>query len=499
MFGSRFGNMPASYKEYLLLGMFYLIAHGGILLIPNAIYWDDWTLYRVESGVILDTFRQAGSMFNLTGYLHVGMLGLGAWSYKVFTFLLMFGSGLLLDQILKRIKSIDAETRFFIVLLFLILPFNLARVTLIVFPAVVCYFLFFAAWLLMDRYRVVALVLFFLSFNVNSLLVFYAVPMFDLLYRGGHLLNVKSALMFGIRRIDFMLVPFIYFFIKQKFYVPTGPYEGYYKCCNFNDLIISPKAQFNDFLSLKVSIGVSLVFAILAFLFVKDRLLITTRSSYLSLKLLFFGLLLFVLGAFPYWLLGFVPTFQTFSSRHQLLLPLGTSFAMVGFLSLGNQRLSIGVISAVIGASLALNVTSYVAFFRDWQKQQQIIQFYSKSDAIKQAGLIIVEDNDTSARSYSFYEMNGQLEMAFGNERHFAVPMAQVDRYMSGKFEDFFTANWKAGQFRKDPALPPLFVRIDGVKPSSFTDEVVTLLYPKLNITVTQFDLVNYRNQLRTP
>ena len=37
--------------------IFYLIAHGGIFFIFNAIYWDDWTLYNVENSIIIETFH----------------------------------------------------------------------------------------------------------------------------------------------------------------------------------------------------------------------------------------------------------------------------------------------------------------------------------------------------------------------------------------------------------------------------------------------------------
>ena len=215
MFTGLIGRMKFSNKYTSLLFLVYLIAHGGILLIPNAIYWDDWVLYRSESNIILDFFEQWGSMFNLIGYLHIGLLKIGPWVYKVLTFTLMFGSGLLLNNILKRYNNINENNRFLIVLLFLILPFNMARVTMIVFPYTLCYFLFFLAWAMMERFRFLALVLFFISFNTNSLLVFYAVPFCDMLYRAGYLSSWKNSLHSVPRNIDYIMLPFIYFYIKK--------------------------------------------------------------------------------------------------------------------------------------------------------------------------------------------------------------------------------------------------------------------------------------------
>jgi hypothetical protein len=133
-------------------------------------------------------------MLNFFGYLHLGLLAIGPWIYKILTFVLMFSSGMLLNKIIGRHQSIDKNTRFFIVLLFFILPLNVAQVAMIVFPYTLCYFLFFLAWALMDRHRILALIIFFISFNTNSLLVFYAVPFVDMLYRKGYLSNWKKLL-----------------------------------------------------------------------------------------------------------------------------------------------------------------------------------------------------------------------------------------------------------------------------------------------------------------
>ena len=215
-------------KKYGLFFVFYLVAHGGILLIPNAIYWDDWTLYQVEPEVIMDTFRQAGSMFNITGYTHVLFLSIGPWFYKVITFVLMFGSGVALDRIIKKYESVSIETRFLIVLFFLVLPFYWARVALIDIIYTISYFLFFVAWVLMSRSRALALILFFLSFNTNSLLVFYTLPFVDLYYRSySSNIGIKTFLVFCRKNFDYFIVPFVFFFIKIEYFPPSGVYEGY--------------------------------------------------------------------------------------------------------------------------------------------------------------------------------------------------------------------------------------------------------------------------------
>ena len=76
--------------RFKLLAFFYLVSRGGILLVPNAIFWDDWALYRSSSHDILETYAEMGSILNFWGYLHLGLLSTGPWIYKILTFVLMY-------------------------------------------------------------------------------------------------------------------------------------------------------------------------------------------------------------------------------------------------------------------------------------------------------------------------------------------------------------------------------------------------------------------------
>ena len=122
-------------------------------------------------------------MFNFFGYLHVAMLAIGPWAYRVLTFFLMYASGLLIYRILELQKWIRNEDRLLIVILFLISPFYAARVALVDFPYTFCLFLFFLGWYLIGKNCLASLACFFLSFNMESLLVFYLLPVLDYFFR----------------------------------------------------------------------------------------------------------------------------------------------------------------------------------------------------------------------------------------------------------------------------------------------------------------------------
>jgi len=474
--------MSASKKGYFLLGLFYLIAHGGILLIPNAIYWDDWTLYRVDSNVILDVFKQFGSMFNIFGYIHVVLLAIGPWVYKVLTFLLMLVSGFLLNLVLKRHAGISTETRIFIVLLFLILPVNIARVALIDIPYTLCYFLFFAAWALMDRYRIMALVLFFLSFNTNSLLVFYALPMLDLFYRSGAFRSPNNFFFVISRKLDFVFVPFTYWYIKSVYYAPSGLYEGYNSSqrFSFSKLSASYQEQWTDFYNNFIYHGgylagesayfILYLTILCVIVFITKCNLDETNKMLSNIRLVLIGVFAFIFASFPYGLLGHNASFLDWTSRHQLLLPLGLSFFLVGLVSLLGNRLRIFVFSFVVALSIVVNVKNYIGLYTDWEKQKQLVELFKAEPRIKNAGLIGFEDAATSfnaiGRSYREYEWTGLLKLAFGNELRYGTKRSDFEstRKLS-QDNPVFTAAYNAANYKNDGVRESLFVKIINEEP----------------------------------
>jgi hypothetical protein len=479
-------------RHDLLLVFFYLLAHGGLLLVSNSIYWDDWLLYRTEPSVILDTFKQTGSMFNVAAYMHIGLIKIGPWIYRILTLILMFTAGLFLNSVLKRYKNINESTRFFIVLMFLILPFNIGRVALIDFGYSLCYFLFFLAWMLMDRFRFLSLILFFISFNTNSLLVFFAVPFFDMLYRKGCLTSWKNTLRCFPKHIDYVLLPFIYFYIKTQHFKPSGLYENYNETYDIQNLITSPLSQLVDLFRLHISIGLAGVFFIISFYVLKKFFISAEKKQCNLIDLFFIGVLIFILGAFPYWILGHVPTFSEWTSRHQLLLPLGSSLILVAtWLYL---KESLVFFSAIIGLSLAFNVAAYKDLFFDWQKQKQLIELFSLNSEIENARLIVIDDQTTGmnalARGYRFYEWNAIFYQAFGDQKRFGISQAKLPEYLAGQpYDDHFFWLYKAKSFKENSQLKFLRVRIDLVVPNEFKERLVNKMFPQFSITTVQANL----------
>lgn len=467
-------KISSKYNLYILsLFIAYLLSHGGILFLPTAIYWDDWTLYMVDPETISETFLQAGTLFNWVGIIHNFLLLLGPYAYKYLTFILMFGSGVLFDLILKLDFKIRLDERFILVLLFLLLPFNIARVTLITFPYTLCYFIFFLAWYLIRKNPILSIILFFLSFNTNSLLVFYFIPLIGIYYKNYSTFKIDFFIKFIKENTVFLILPLLYYFIKIKFFRPYGIYENYNSLNNIDYImnIYNALARcLEDTLITLFEINNLLIYTII-FSFVIYTLITHIKflkfnmGNWKSSNFIFVGFFAILLALLPYVILGLAPTFQEWSSRHQLLLPLGTSFLLVGILSFFGSQLRLFLLIFIVNTSITINVANYVALYQDWNKQKALIMLFKDNEEIKNAGIVGFIDETKSLnainRTYRIYEWNGLMKAAFGDEKRFGVEGEgfQWARERGGN-KDFVNASNNNKDFKNDNTRPPLIVRI---------------------------------------
>ena len=476
-----------------LLAFFYLLSQGGLLLIPNAIYWDDWsTLFNNDATLIFEIFKELGSMFNIHGHIHANLLKLGPWSYRVFTFILMFASGLLLDSILKKINQLSEIDRFLIVLLFLILPFTIARASLIIFPYTFFYFLFFSGWQLINRSRFGSLALFFLSFNLNSLLFFYIIPIsyryftVDYLFTGvGFWSRLKY---FAAKNIDYILLPFIYFATKIYFFKPYGAYAGYNERYNALQIPGQAFAQLFELSHLSINLALATALIFLVFFVLRLTLKPNQESKNCYRKLLFIvGGFTLIIGLFPYWIVGLTPTFSEWSARHQLLMPLGAALVLVGLCSSSNyNRMGLSII---IGVCLTINVANYKDLFVDWQKQRELLQLISKNAEIRKSNLIIFDDHskDKNAigRTYRFYEWNGLMNQSLGTQTRVGLNKSDLPAYLAQKDRSvMYQARFKSADFPADTDQAPIFVEIRNVLAKNTKEKILYSFFPRFTLEV---------------
>lgn len=442
------------FSYYSKLFLIYLISHGGIFIIPNAIFWDDWCIFYVNKENLFDIFSQAGSMFNLGGYLHSILSPIGPWVYKCLTFVLMFAAGFTLDKILIRNNKFNKSERFLIVLFFLILPFNTARVTAICFPYTVCYLLFFLGWLLFDKKRILSLSLFFISFNTNSLLVFYILPFIESFLRSSNWkFSINKFTLFCLQKFDFLLIPFVYLGVKLYFFKPYGSYLHYNEV---NNIIGAIKAPLKFFIEL-TQVSTPIFFTILlSIFFLKFFRILKLYPQTVSRKNAFIisivGFFILYIGVFPYAVVHCYPSFFEWSSRHQLLLPLGSSVVILSiWIRLGVQC-RILFISILLSVAVLYNISTYKDYYYDWRKQSYILKLIKKNELIRNSNLIVFNDLTLPFniwnRIYRFYEWNGLLKLAFNDEKRFGINKNDLIIFKNGDLLDFNdSSHYKASEF----------------------------------------------------
>ncbi len=463
-------------KTITLFFLIYLIANFFLLLNYDGIYFDDWALYNHSFDIIYNMFSQVmGNAGIFVSFLHYSLLKLGVFSYRILTFFLLFLCGIFVYKILKTLNFISHQDRFFVTLLFLLAPLYSAKVALIVFPYTFCITLFFFGFYLLSEYlknlgiikRIFILIIFFISFLTNSILVFYLVVLIYIFYK---LYNVNFSFFFNIKtfiikKIDFIILPIIFWIIKYIYFLPTGLYSDY-NIISFKLMFSSPIYFLfvfykNFILSLEKALDLILfIWPLILLLFIffynySNNEKKVNNCPKISFLLILLGLFFFFLGAFPYISVGKFPDDIDWSSRHQLLLPLGFSFILYFGLKTLSEILSIKknmfdfILIVFAIAFVGIQLKDGINYNIDWIYQQSIKYNFLESEVVKKHTTFIVRtsigDKLAKGRIFRFYELNGISKEAFAEDnRYFVNSENEIELYKMYKpYKQYNFSKWQ--------------------------------------------------------
>jgi len=357
-------------------GVLYLISYCWFWGARNSFWCDDWTIFVAPNveGVNWDAFGFAP----WKNYFEISLYGwFGPGFMRLCTFIAFFLSAVALFGITKKFKLLDYQQRKFVVLLFLLLPFNSARVALMVFLYSMAYLWFFVAWYLLVTTKSVwarcaSLCLFFLSFQMHSLLSFFALPC-------AHLLFLERVSNFGLllrwaRKYSWLLcLPFVYWVLRTLFWPATNKYH---------EVTSEALISFVPFL-----ISILIVLGLLSLLAINR----SRGNSQNSLLLVALGLASMFIGLFAYVLVGSLPrglrllvTYLTYFvgqdgwyGRHLMLQPFGVSLVLVGlisFLPAVSKRMRKILQQGLLAVCVLFNVCFGFEYLVDYSKQQEIVR-----------------------------------------------------------------------------------------------------------------------------
>ena len=469
--------------------LFYIYTLGNIFILLNfqGIYWDDWTLYNVDNESMMDQFRMNGGL--LAGYMHSLLLpiGNGIFIYRILVFITFFMSGIFIYKILSQHISITKEASFWISLIYLTIPLNSAKIALINAPAIFLLFIFFIAFYLLTKYiskskstwlRISILSLFFISFVMNSLLVFYAIILLYILY--SIITDSKTneyphkiiyiIKIFVLKYSDFIILPIIFYIVKSIYFVPSGPYATYNQVSfDFEKIINLIDNSFIEsiydpiLLSIQTSLTywyISLMIFITLFLLIQNKT-IENKKIYYYMTIFILGALFYLLAVFPYAVVDKPPRLTGWESRHQILIPLGLAFILYSIISIFSKlhkNVPALMFLFLITIFTIQNMYNGYRYMKDWYYQVALEENFKKSKLIQEHTTFIarVTLNNVLAngRHISFYEQNGRMRKVFGNDKRLMVEQKKdIGSYK--KYKSYKQYNFSSWEYQE-----PIYIKI---------------------------------------
>ena len=410
-FLDRAGLHGFPWKTSIIL---YTISWGWLFIVRDSIWADDWFLFLSFD-------------FSLQGFAPWVEIQIEAIKYFGLTFLrsVIFISFLtasvFLFGITRQFSFLSLAQRRLVVLLFLLLPFNTARVALMVFLYSVAYFFFFFGWYLLVSFRPTkishfSLIFFFFSFQMHSMLFFYLLPIAHAFFLS-KTKSSKECLQWLIKNAGFLLLPFLYWIMRSLYW----PEEVLYHDVGLD------KALGSIYFVL-ISGGLLLL------VFVLQRKLAAIKQS---LQIIFVGLLCIFVGIFAYVLLGvfrsslsffsgYIVTFlgrSDWYSRHQTLQPLGAALLIVGVMGLLPKflkKFTKRIQALILMVCVVFNIGVGFEYVVDHSKQKKVISVL-KEEGEGKSGIIYQFVDQTTllnarGRAYRERDWKGLIWLAYGVE-----------------------------------------------------------------------------------
>lgn len=443
-------------RPLLILFAIYCLGHFWLPL-NRGIFWDDW-VWRLNPEDGLQSAWELG--LPVLGYISYLFLDFQneIISYKDVSFLNYFIVSFGLFYILTKYKLLDKENAFWLCALFAVFPLNHARVAFCIGQYGVCYALFtIASILLLERKtwsKALSVPLFIISFFTNSLLVFFLVPILvcfylDFGFQKRFKSNIKNAFQFFKSNWFIVILPPIFWTLKKKLFVSYGAYSNYNQI-DFGDFffnltnwkitfaqatlkpifyLFENATEVSQYYYNKIILGLAIVSALTIYLKKQNKL-----------KPVGIGLFIFVIAALPYMAVHKLPTFHTWESRHQLLMPLGVALIFFGLcqqlaILMGNIQYSKYLMTALIVLSIGTQWKLYSGYQRDWYKQLGLIEAIKKESIFKDHTTFLMQDTSPYWKvpylHIAFYNYNGMLRMIFGNQQRLAANELELTELQS--------------------------------------------------------------------
>lgn len=441
----------------MIIFILYLIANS-FFLVNDFLYWDDWcwTGNKVSDYIYINKLL---GMLPCRGLLYIFAYMLPPLLVRIAEFSLFGFSAFFIYKILSFI-GVSKENVFWITALYILNPLIETKYSLCIFAYYFSLFEFsFASYLLICCFeykvaKISSLVLFFLSFQLNSLLCFYAIPFIFLFYKEFLEDRSKEKFVDFVKKyVFFLILPFVFFCIKHFFLKPMGAYaeEGYnsIRLSSILKSITLSLEEFSDVFSYSfLNIQFSGFILILLFTYFVYNVI---RNKKIDLFLIF-SLLSFFFAVFPYAAVGKRGISNSFTeSRHYFLVLFPIALFILYFVKKIIKPYKI-VFVCIVLSFINTNVHLGYKFIKDKMICQSFIENVKNDEIIKNTSLFAYhEENEYgySAKDFNNYVLTGLMWKAFGNENHAAYNetldpnRSNFNRSFETRHDVDYTGFWK--------------------------------------------------------
>ena len=398
----------------------YTISWGWLFIVRDSYWSDDWERFPKHGAFNAETWDSLGLApwlrYERIIYDFVGPSGLRALIFAIFLM-----STLFLYAILGKFLAQNLVQKRFLALVLLALPFNTARVSLQTIHYSVAHFLFYFAWYLLVSFKsrkvsFLSKALFFLSFGMHSLLLFYFLPVLHKLWLS-QIGNIKTLILNTRRNFSLLALPFLYWMMRAIFW----PAEEVYHDVGLAQ--VSAAVKFVLFSGL-------LLFLVFVLQHKINAIEQSLRIIFIGILCLFFGIIAYVLlGAFPNdwsFLSKYINIFlgrSDWYSRHQTLQPLGAALLIVGVIGLlpkSLKKFTKQIQALMLAVCVLFNVGFGFEYVVDHAKQKEVVRVLKKDGESKLWSDYQFVDQTTllnaRGRMYRERDWQGLIWLAYGVE-----------------------------------------------------------------------------------
>ncbi len=394
----------------------YTISWGWLFIVHDSYWSDDWEIFT-EYGSF-DFGRQGFAPWMQFEVHFVQFVGIEMT--RTIIFAIFFLSAFFLQGVLNRFELLSPKQSRLVILIFLLLPFNSARVSLMVLLYSIPYLVFFLAWYLCIQFTsrklfLISMVLFFLSFGMHSLLLFYFVPVSHKVLVS-KVDSVELLLKFVKTNFVMFVLPVVYWVMRSIFWPEEVAYH---------DVSLSNLLETTNFV-LILGVFLSTIFVVQ----------LNSNEIKQSLRVIFSGVVCIFFGIYAYVVYGFFsPSWSFFSeyietflgrsdwySRHQTLQPLGVALLIVGAIGLLPKfldKFSKKIQAFILSVCVVFNVGFGFEYVVDHAKQNKIVGVLKKVESEPDSNYQFVDQTvllNARGRTYRERDWDGLIWLAYGVE-----------------------------------------------------------------------------------